>query len=133
MSNDPVEDSDSATQPVAIFGGGFDCTSLQWLLCLREADATQAFRRSVQVLGGDVFNDQAAIFNAFAAQEDSGWMPGNDHDFVLVPLCWRRHPPANAAHAADTERVEATPYRTLGHGPAEPASRDYSTCRGGPY
>ena len=78
-------------------------------------------------------SDRAAVFNAFAFQEDSGWTSGSDHDVVLVPLCWRRHPPANAAHAADTERVEATPYRTLGHGPAEPAPRDYSTCRGGPY
>ena len=53
-------------------------------------------------------SDRAAVFNAFAFQEDSGWISGSDHDVVLVPLCWRRHPPANAAHAADTERVEAT-------------------------
>ena len=135
MSNDPVEDPGSAVRPVAIFGGDFDCKSLQWLLCLKKAKATQA--SSVQLCISKPIpshhSDRAAVFNAFAFQEDSGWTSGSDHDVVLVPLCWRRHPPANAAHAADTERVEATPYRTLGHGPAEPAPRDYSTCRGGPY
>ena len=87
----------------------------------------------VQLLPAAVVNDLAIIINAFAVRMDSDGAPENDLDVVLVPLCWRRHPPASAAHAADTERVEATPCRTLGHGPAEPAPRDYSTCRGGPY
>ena len=53
----------------------------------------------------------------------------------------------NAAHAAvveataadtepiqsDTERIEATPCRTLGRGPTGPALPDYSACRDGPY
>ena len=83
--------------PVAIFGGDFDCTSEQWLLCLKKEEATQASMRNVQVAGGTVLNDRVAVFNAFAAQEDSGWKSRSDHDVVLVPLCWRLHTPAKTA------------------------------------
>ena len=123
MRNDPVEDPDSATQPVSIFGGNFDCTAQQWLLCLERAAATQASRRSVQIIGDAIFNDQATVFNAFAARDDLGCMPGNDHDVVFVSLCWRRHTPANTASAAVAEAtsgaapptksaLRVTPYRS---------------------
>ena len=121
MRNDPVEDPDSATQPVSIFGGNFDCTAQQWLLCLKRAAATQASRRSVQIIGDAIFNDQATVFNAFAAREDLGCMPGNDHDVVLVSLCWRRHTPANTASAVVAEATS---------GPAPPTK---SALRATPY
>ena len=121
MTSDPVEDPDSATQPVSIFGGNFDCTAQQWLLCLERAAATQASRRSVQLIGDAIFNDQAAVFNAFATREDLGCMPGNDHNVVLVSLCWRRHTPANTASAVVAEATS---------GPAPPTK---STLRATPY
>ena len=76
MINDPVENPNSSDEvPVAIFGGDFDCTSEQWLLCLKKEEATQA------------------------AQEDSGWKSQSDHDVVLAPLCWRLHTPAETARS----------------------------------
>ena len=65
--------------------------------CLKKEEATQASMRNVQVAGGTVLNDRVAVFNAFAAQEDSGWKSRSDHDVVLVPLCWRLHTPAKTA------------------------------------
>ena len=137
MINDPVENLSSDEVPVAIFGGDSDCTSSQWLLCLKKEEATQAFRRSVQVPGGTVFVDRVAVFNAFAAQEDSGWKSGSDHDVVLVPLCWRLHTPANTARpvvakvpAAHTERTEATATRPW---PRRTNTADESVCHGSPY
>ena len=100
MINDPVENPNSSDEvPVAIFGGDFDCTSEQWLLCLKKEEATQASRRNVQVSGGTVLTDRVAVFNAFAPQEDSGWKSQSDHDVVLALLCWRLHTPAETARS----------------------------------
>ena len=105
MNNAHDERIDSAVQPVAIFGGDFNCSPLAWAECLQHAMATQASRRSVQVCSSKAtprcVGDVALVFNARAAQEDSGWgkthirtfkpPPFSDaHDVVLVPFCWTR-------------------------------------------
>ena len=105
MNNAYDESLDSAVQPVAIFGGDFNCSPLAWAECLQHAMATQASRRSVQICSSKAtprcFGDVAVVFNARAAQEDSGWgkthirafkpPPFSDaHDVVLVPICWTR-------------------------------------------
>ena len=64
---------------------------------LKKEEATQASRRNVQVAGGTVLTDRVAVFNAFAAQEDSGWKSQSDDDVVLVSLCWRLHTQAKTA------------------------------------
>ena len=97
---------DSAVQPVAIFGGDFNCHPLTWVRFLRHTMATQACRRSVQICFSKTppsnnVKDGALVFNACAVQEDSGWgknhirsgkpPPFADyHDVVLVPLRWTR-------------------------------------------
>ena len=106
MNNAHEEGSDSsAVQPVAIFGGDFNCDPLTWAECLQHVMATHASRRSVQVCSSKAtprcVGDVALVFNARAAQEDSGWgkthirafkpAPFSDaHDVVLVPICWTR-------------------------------------------
>ena len=98
MINNPVDNLNISDElPVAIFGGDFDCTSEQWLLCLKKEEATQASRRNVQVAGGSVLSHRVVVFNAFAAQEDSGWKSQSDDDVVLVSLCWRLHTQAKTA------------------------------------
>ena len=70
-------DHGSGSQPVAIFGGDFNCKPLQWVQCLKHAMDTQASRRSVQTCTSARIprhhGDRAVVFNAFAAQEHSGW------------------------------------------------------------
>ena len=105
MRNEHNEGLDSAVQPVAIFGGDFNCDPLTWAECLQHVMATHASRRRVQVCSSKAtprcVGDVALVFNARAAQEDSGWgkthirafkpAPFSDaHDVVLVPICWTR-------------------------------------------
>ena len=116
MINNPVDNLNISDElPVAIFGGDFDCTSEQWLLCLKKEEATQASRRNVQVAGGSVLSHRVVVFNAFAAQEDSGWKSQSDDDVVLVSLCWRLHnsarpvvPKVTAAHTGSWPRRSNT-------------------------
>ena len=99
------EDLDSAVQPVAILGGDFNCNPLAWKKCMQHAMATQASRHRLQICSSKATprcsSDVAVVFNARAAQEDSGWgktyiraakpPPFSDaHDVVLVPICWTR-------------------------------------------
>ena len=100
---DHVLQKSKVAQPAAIFGGDFNCSSLQWVDCFKHAMGTQASRRSVQVCfskADPISNgDRAIALNVFAAQEPSGWgksfvrankpLPFSDaHDVVLVPICW---------------------------------------------
>ena len=102
---DTVLAHDEGSQPVAIFGGDFNCNSVQWTQCLLHASATQASRRTVQECKSkpkpDHNGDRALVFNAFAFAEESHFgfsyhrhgepQPFSDaHDVVLVPLCWGR-------------------------------------------
>ena len=72
---------------------------------MQHAMATQASRPSIQICSSEATprcsSDVALVFNARAAQEDSGWgktyiraakpPPFSDaHDVVLVPICWTR-------------------------------------------
>ena len=103
MDNEPC--GRNASQPVAIFGGDFNCNSLRWAQCLKHAMGTQASRRSVQICFSQTppshVGDVGLVFNACAVQEDSGWgkshiradrpRPFSDyHDVVLVPFRWTR-------------------------------------------
>ena len=105
MNSAHDEGLDSAVQPVAILGGDFNCNPLAWRKCMQHAMATQASRRSFQICRSKATprcsSDVALVFNARAAQEDSGWgktyiraakpPPFSDaHDVVLVPICWTR-------------------------------------------
>ena len=96
-------DYGSGSQPVAVFAGDFNCKPLQWIQCLQYVMEAWASRRSVQMCASKEMplhhGDRAIVFNAFAAQENSGWgkshiranesKPFSDaHDVVLVPLCW---------------------------------------------
>ena len=112
------EGLDSAVQPVTIFGGDFNCTSVQWVECLKHAMATHKYvckYTSVQVCTSQTIprhlGDRAIVFNARATQEDSGWGKSHiradkpppfsdDHDVVLVPLCWIRRVLRSTSSAA---------------------------------
>ena len=74
---DHVLERSSVAQPAAIFGGDFNCNSLQWVTCFKHAMRTRASRRSVQVCASKAIpinnGDRAIAFNVFAALEHSGW------------------------------------------------------------
>ena len=85
--------------------------SFQWVQCLQSAKFTQASKLNVQMCtskANPLHGDQAIVFNAFAAQENSGWgksyiqtnqpLPFSDnHDVVLVPVCWKHLQSASSA------------------------------------
>ena len=52
---DHVLQRSSVAQLVAIFGGDFNCNSLQWVNCFTHAKKTKASRRSVQVCASKKF------------------------------------------------------------------------------
>ena len=98
-----TKDPASSAQPVAVFGGDFNCNAVKWAQSLKKEVETQVSRRTVQVCTSKAIpihkGDQAIVFNAYALQEASGWgkshihkdkpPPFSDaHDVVLVPLCW---------------------------------------------
>ena len=102
----------ASPRPVAIFGGDFNCAKLQWTRCLQRANFTEASRQYVQMCTSKenpLHGDEALVFNAYAAQQNSGWgksfpranqpKPFSDgHDVVLVPICWDHlHSPSSAA------------------------------------
>ena len=125
-------DSSSGSQPVSVFGGDFNCKALQWVQCLKGAMDTEASRRSVQTCTSKAIplhhGDRAIVFNAFAAQENSGWgkshirdnepLPFSDgHDVVLVPIYWSQVR-ATETHASSSAAR-----------PASPASSDYAATQ----
>ena len=80
MENDRFENVDNAYQPVAVFGGDFNCRPLGWVQCLKHAMAAHKYvckYTSVQVCTSQTIprhlGDRAIVFNARATQEDSGW------------------------------------------------------------
>ena len=119
---DHVLQKSSVAQPAAIFGGDFNCNTLQWVNCFKHAMGTRASRRSVQVCASKAdpiqSGDRAIALNVFAAKEHSGWgksfvrankpRPFSDaHDVVLVPICWGTfHAPGSAAHPAASNPLE---------------------------
>ena len=103
------------SQPVVVYGGDFNNQQLEWIFCIRDAMETQHTRRTVLLCTSKAIplahGDQAIVFNAFAAKEDSGfgksytseeYEPISDgHDVVLVPLCWNHlQSPSSAAPPA---------------------------------
>ena len=118
MENDRFENVDNAYQPVAVFGGDFNCRPLGWVQCLKHAMAAHKYvckYTSVQVCTSQTIprhlGDRAIVFNARATQEDSGWGKSHiradkpppfsdDHDVVLVPLCWIRRVLRSTSSAA---------------------------------
>ena len=105
----------SAVQPVTVFGGDYNSTALTWGLVLKDAKDTQTSRRSVQTCTSKAIprhnGDRAIVFNAFAVQEESGWGKSykragrpepfsDDHDVVLVAVCWRRRVSLSSSSAA---------------------------------
>ena len=103
------------SQPVVVYGGDFNNQQLEWIFCIRDAMETQHTRRTVLLCTSKAIpfahGDQALVFNAFAAKEDSGfgksytseeYEPISDgHDVVLVPLCWNHlQSPSSAAPPA---------------------------------
>ena len=109
------DSNDSAVQPVTVFAGDFNSTALEWNIVFRDAEETQASRRTVQTCTSAVIpshhGDRAMVFNAMAAQEDSRWgkrFPragkekpfSDDHDVVLVPVCWNDGVPLASSSAA---------------------------------
>ena len=114
-----MRNADSAAQPVAVLGGDFNTDYMTWTIVLRDANATQDSRRTVQECKSAKFEnhhgDRAVVFNAWAVQEDSRWgknhqragkpKPFSDaHDVVLVPLCWRRYASMSSSSAAQPAR-----------------------------
>ena len=99
--------ADSAAQPVAVFGGDYNCTPLQWHSVISDMHATKATRRREQLCvsrlieeGGlaQKHGDDALAINCLALHEASRY--GNsfrakgvtnngfsdNHDLVLVPM-----------------------------------------------
>ena len=70
-----------AGAPVAIFGGDYNCTDLQWSYCLSQASETQDSRRRIQRCVSSYSasfqkvhkGDRAIVFNGYALQQDSHW------------------------------------------------------------
>ncbi len=89
---------DSAEQPAVVFGGDFNNTRIQWIMCFQSMMKTQASRRTLQMCTSKTIplhGDSAVAINVHAQQETSGhgisW--NNDafsdaHDVVLVLLSW---------------------------------------------
>ena len=99
--------ADSAAQPVAVFGGDYNCTPLEWYSVIRGMHGTKSMRRREQLCvsrlieeGGlaQLHGDDALAINCVALHEASRY--GNsfrargvsnngfsdNHDLVLVPI-----------------------------------------------
>ena len=99
--------ADSAAQPVAVFGGDYNCTPLEWYSVIRGMHGTKSMRRREQLCvsrlieeGGlaQLHGDDALAINCVALHEASRY--GNsfrargvsnngfsdNHDLVLVPM-----------------------------------------------
>ena len=115
----------SAAQPAVVFGGDFNCSPLEWGLCLKDLMETQSARRTVQIcrsrpMGGHK-GDNAIAMNVRAIQETSGfgvsWQSKkeaftDEHDVVLVPLHWgnRRESKNSAAQpVSQSIHIDAKP------------------------
>ena len=64
----------SVAQPAVVFGGDFNCTSIQWTQCLSGINDSQASRRTVQACHSKAIprqGDIALAINAIAFTEDS--------------------------------------------------------------
>ena len=87
----------SVAQPAVVFGGDFNCTPVQWTLCVQELHHSHASRKTVQTCQSKTIprhGDNALVVNAIAFQEESGFGKSYNskaftdaHDVVLVPLC----------------------------------------------
>ena len=87
----------SVAQPAVVFGGDFNCTLVQWTLCLKDMHHSHASKKTVQSCQSKAIprpGDNALVVNAIAFQEESGFGKSYDnnaftdaHDVVLVPLC----------------------------------------------
>ena len=108
LRNERDEAAASAVQPVAVFGGNYNSTYWNWATVLKQAKDTQASRHCVQLCRSKTIprnrGDRAVVFNALALQEESGCGKSykrhgkpdafsDDHDVVLVPVCWRKPDP----------------------------------------
>ena len=94
--NDVITKS-SVAEPAVVFGGDFNCTPVQWTLCVQELHHSHASRKTVQTCQSKTIprhGDNALVMNAIAFQEESGFGKSynnkaftDNHDVVLVPLC----------------------------------------------
>ena len=94
----------NAAQPAALFGGDFNCSILEWNLCLKNVHKSWSTRRSVQFCRSRKdghHGDNAVAFNVRAYQQDSGFgtrsrtgsqtkadVCSDDHDVIIVPFYW---------------------------------------------
>ena len=99
--------ADSAEQPVAVFGGDYNCSTLQWHFVIRDMQATQSTRRREQLCVsrlieegglGHLHGDDALVINCLALHETSRYGKSfratgvtnngfsDSHDLVLVPI-----------------------------------------------
>ena len=99
--------ADSAAQPVAVFGGDYNCSMVEWRAVIDAMASTRPTRRREQLVKSRVIEeegrkhlhgDDALAFNCLALQENSRY--GNNfrekgvtnngfsdaHDLVLVPI-----------------------------------------------
>ena len=91
-----VSTKTSVAQPAVIFGGDFNCTPIQWTICVKDMQQKPS-RKTVQSCQSKPIprqGDNALVVNAIAFQEESGFGKSYDsnaftdtHDVVLVPLC----------------------------------------------
>ena len=87
----------SVAQPAVVFGGDFNCSPVQWTICLQEMHLFRSSMKTVQSCQSKAIprpGDTALVVNAIAFQEESGFGKSYNikaftdaHDVVLVPLC----------------------------------------------
>ena len=95
----------SVEQPAVVFGGDFNCSPVQWTICLQEMHLFRSSMKTVQSCQSKAIprpGDTTLAVNAIAFQEESGCGKScnikaftDAHDVVLVPPCLgnERNPP----------------------------------------